>query len=81
MLAGEMSVGAGEVQYIADGRRNCEPLKVMIVLLIIVNLLSMVICYQVARSRKADRWYWLILGLLLGPFAVPFVFFARPNQS
>jgi len=37
----------------------------MIGLLIIVNLLSMVICYQVAKSRKADRWYWLFVGLLL----------------
>ena len=52
----------------------------MIGLLIIVNLLSMVICYQVAKSRKADRWYWLFVGLLFGPFAIPFVFFASPNQ-
>lgn len=52
----------------------------MIALLIIVNLLSMVICYQIAKSRKANRWYWLLVGFLIGPFAVPFVFFASPEQ-
>jgi hypothetical protein len=52
----------------------------MIGLLIIVSLLSMLICYQIAKSRKADRWYWLFAGLLFGPFAIPFVFFANPNQ-
>ncbi len=52
----------------------------MIGLLIIVNLLSMVICYQIAKSRKADHWYWLFASLLFGPFAIPFVFFASPNQ-
>jgi hypothetical protein len=35
----------------------------MIALLIIVNLLSMLICYQIAKSRQADRWYWLLDGL------------------
>lgn len=49
----------------------------MLGLLILINLLSMLICFLVARSRKADRWFWLLAGLLFGPFAVPFVFFAR----
>jgi formate hydrogenlyase subunit 3/multisubunit Na+/H+ antiporter MnhD subunit len=53
----------------------------MIGLLIIVTLLSVVICYQVAKSRKADRWYWFFVALLLGPIAIPFVFFASPRQE
>ncbi len=53
----------------------------MIGLLITVNLLSMLICYQIAKSRKADRWYWLFAGLLFGPLAIPFVLFAGPNQQ
>jgi hypothetical protein len=55
----------------------------MIGLLIIVSLLSMLsmlICYQIARWRKADRWYWLFAGLLFGPLAIPFAFFSSPNQ-
>ena len=53
----------------------------MIGLLIVVNLLSMLICYQIAKLRKADRWYWFFAGLLFGPFAIPFVFFSGPNQQ
>lgn len=62
------------------GTKGGWPFQIMIALLIIVNLLSMVICYQIAKSRKANRWYWLLVGFLIGPFAVPFVFFASPEQ-
>jgi len=53
----------------------------MMVLLIVLSLLSMVICYEVARRRKADRRYWLLAGLLFGPFAIPFVFMAKPDRK
>ena len=53
----------------------------MIGLLVIANLLSMLVCYQVAKSRKADRWYWFLAGLLFGPFAIPFAFFSKPKVS
>lgn len=53
----------------------------MIGFLIFVSLLSALICYQIAKSRKADRWYWSFAGLLFGPFAIPFVFFASPDQK
>ena len=53
----------------------------MLAVLIVVNLLSMVVCYWIARSRQADRWYWLFAGLLFGPFAIPFAFFAKPDKS
>ena len=58
-----------------------ESHQIMIGLLIVVNLLSMLICYQIAKLRKADRWYWFFAGLLFGPFAIPFVFFSGPNQQ
>ena len=53
----------------------------MIGLLVVINLLSMLICFQIAKSRGADRWYWLVAGLLFGPFAIPFVFFARKHRK
>lgn len=49
--------------------------------LIIVTLLSAVACYLVAKSRSADRRFWLVMGLLFGPLAIPFVFFARPRAD
>ncbi|NNF16488.1 MAG: hypothetical protein HKN70_07050 [Gammaproteobacteria bacterium] len=50
----------------------------MLFVLIIVTLLSMWVCYQIARSRNANRLYWVIAGLLFGPLAIPFACFAKP---
>jgi len=52
----------------------------MLPALIIVSLLSMLACYLIARSRNADRGFWILMGLLLGPLAIPFVFFAKPTS-
>ena len=49
----------------------------MLKLLIVVNVLSMVACHLIAKSRSGDRWYWTMAGLIFGPFAIPFAFFAR----
>jgi hypothetical protein len=53
----------------------------MIAALIIVSLLSMLVCYLISRSRSANRPYWAIMGLLLGPIAIPFAFFAKPKPD
>jgi hypothetical protein len=44
------------------------------------SLLSMLACWLIARSRSADTRFWAWAGLLLGPLAIPFAFFARPLQ-
>ena len=46
--------------------------------LILASLLSALVCYLVAKSRSADRRFWLLMGLILGPLALPLVFFAKP---
>ncbi len=53
----------------------------MIALLVIVSLLSMAACYSIAKSRSADRLYWVLMGLLVGPFAIPFACFAKPETN
>jgi len=50
----------------------------MIAVLVIVSLLSMLVCYLISGSRSANRPYWAVMGLLLGPLAIPFAFFAKP---
>ena len=50
----------------------------MIGILILVSVLSMLICYRIAMARRADRWYWMVMGLIFGPLAIPFVFFGKP---
>ncbi len=53
----------------------------MLTALVIVTLLSMWACYQIADSRSADRVFWLIMGLLFGPFAIPFAFLSKPRPG
>jgi hypothetical protein len=50
--------------------------------LLVLMAVSAVFCALVARRRGANVGLWLVLGLLLGPLAVPFVFFSRvtPQQ-
>ena len=53
----------------------------MLPVLIIATLLSMLACYLIARSRSGDRRFWVIVGLLFGPLAIPFAFFAKPKPK
>jgi hypothetical protein len=53
----------------------------MPVALILVSLLSILICYLISRSRSADSRFWVLMGVLLGPLAIPFVFFAQPRKN
>jgi hypothetical protein len=40
-------------------------------------ILCTALCYQIALLRRADARFWAVMGLLFGPFAVPFVFFSK----
>lgn len=37
------------------------------------------VCYSVAKKRKANVPFWVVMGCLLGPLAVPLVFFSKPK--
>jgi hypothetical protein len=47
--------------------------------LILLSIISAVICYYVASQRGAKTSFWVLMALLFGPFAIPFVFFAKPR--
>ncbi len=47
--------------------------------LAIVTLCSTLVCYSVAKKRRANVPFWVVMAVLIGPFAVPFVFFAKPR--
>lgn len=53
----------------------------MLYLILALTLFSAAACYAVARKKGLDRRYWLILGLLVGPLALPFVLLARPKRQ
>lgn len=52
----------------------------MLVWLTLISLSSALVCYLIARSRSADRTYWGLMGVLLGPLAIPFAFLAKPKR-
>jgi hypothetical protein len=47
--------------------------------LLVLNILSIFICYVVAKQRKANTIFWAIIGAILGPLAIPFVLFSQPH--
>lgn len=53
----------------------------MLVPLVIVTVVSALLCGIVAYRRRASAGFWFIAGLLAGPLALPFVFFAKPVAS
>jgi hypothetical protein len=49
----------------------------MTALIIILSLVPVFLCYWIARHRGADVKFWVIASALVGPIAIPFVFFSR----
>jgi hypothetical protein len=50
-------------------------------LLILVTVLGAAACGYMAKRRGASVRFWVFCGLLFGPFALPFVLFARPMKE
>ncbi len=53
----------------------------MMYLLALIVMLSTGICYSVAKRKHLSIQLWVALGVLFGPFAIPFLFFARPGPA
>ena len=51
------------------------------VYLILIAAFFGALLYFIAAKRNADTTFWLVMGILFGPFALPFVFFAKPNEK
>jgi len=51
------------------------------VAIILVTLAGAAACGYMANRRGASVKFWVICGLLFGPFALPFVLFARPEKK
>lgn len=51
----------------------------LLVISVLISLACAVLCGVIA-ARRGLRWvYWSVMGFAFGPFAVPFVFFAKPK--
>ncbi len=49
--------------------------------LLLINILCIVLCYQIAQKRQSNAGFWAVMGLLFGPVALPFVFFSMPKTT
>ena len=52
-----------------------------ILIAIAVFGISAVICHQIAKARGGNAVFWGVMGLLFGPLAVPFSFFAGQGKG
>lgn len=48
---------------------------------ITVSLVFAAILYLIAARRGVNKVFWAVMGFLFGPFALPFVFFARKDRT
>lgn len=51
-----------------------------IIVLILVSLFFALILGYIADKRGAKVAYWALMGAILGPIAIPFVFIARTKR-
>lgn len=47
--------------------------------LLVVFVICTAVCYLVAKKKNADTPFWVVMGIMLGPLAVPAVFFSKPK--
>jgi hypothetical protein len=48
-------------------------------LLLILNIISIFVCFYIAKYRHAQSYYWAFMRALLGPLAIPFAFLSKPE--
>jgi hypothetical protein len=52
-----------------------------IYLVVALTVISVGICYYAAKQRGLSTPYWVFMGALFGPLAVPFVFLAKSKHT
>ena len=51
----------------------------LMIISVLISLACAVLCGVIA-ARRGLRWvYWSVMGFAFGPFALPFVFMAKPK--
>lgn len=55
--------------------------KTLLVVSLLISLGFAVLCGFIAAHRKLRWVYWSVMGFVFGPFALPFVFMAKPKST
>ncbi len=51
------------------------------VAVILISALFGVLLYYLAAKRGCNKRFWLIMGILFGPFALPFIFLVKKKNN
>ena len=65
-----------DVELLGQLLAQSQPL---LVISLLISLACAVLCGVIAAHRKARWVYWSVMGFAFGPFALPFVFMAKPK--
>tara|TARA_B110000977_G_scaffold189227_1_gene258417 strand:- start:941 stop:1117 length:177 start_codon:yes stop_codon:yes gene_type:complete len=49
--------------------------------LVVLNVLSIIICHQIAKTRRGNARLWAGLAVFFGPLVIPFAFFCKPKSN
>jgi len=52
----------------------------LLIVSLLVSLACALLCGLIAARRQARWVYWSVMGFAFGPFALPFVFLAKPKS-
>ena len=66
------------------GNQWLRPEKIIIptaYTLVVLNIISIIICYQIAKTRGGNTRFWGWMGVLFGPFAIPFAFYCKAKTE
>lgn len=50
-------------------------------LLVAIVIISVGICYSAAKQRELSKPFWIFMGVIFGPLAVPFVFLVKTKSK
>ncbi len=54
---------------------------VTLALIFIPVFISLWVCDTQAKKKHLNRRFWQMMAIFFGPFAIPFVFLAKPNPA
>jgi hypothetical protein len=58
-----------------------ESLQSLLIISLLVSIGCAALCGWIAAHRNARWVYWSVMGFAFGPFALPFVFLAKPKSA
>jgi hypothetical protein len=48
-----------------------------LIAVILISLIFGLLCYYLAGRKGYNKQFWLIMGILFGPFAIPFILLGK----